>query len=68
MRTHGEIVKLKLDIIFKRVFGNAKNENVIAAFIADMLEIPRESIKRIFIDNVELTPEFMGISKNLEWF
>ena len=53
-----KIVKLKLDIIFKRVFGNEKNKNIIAAFISDLLEIPRESIKAIIIDNVELTPEY----------
>ncbi len=27
------IVKLKLDIIFKRVFGNVNNKAIIAAFI-----------------------------------
>ena len=53
------IVKLKLDIIFKRIFGNAKNENIIAAFISDLLEIPRKDIKAVYIDNVELVPEYL---------
>ena len=52
------IVKLKLDVIFKRVFGNAKNERIIAAFISDLLEIPRDDIKAVYIDNVELAPEY----------
>ena len=53
------IVKLKLDIIFKRVFGNEKNEKIIAAFISDLLDIPRESIKSVIINNVELAPQYL---------
>ena len=52
-----KIVKLKLDIIFKKVFGDEKNEDIIASFISSLLEIPRESIKKIYIENVELPPE-----------
>lgn len=52
-----KIVKLKLDIIFKKVFGDEKNEDIIAAFISSLLEIPRESIKKVYIENVELPPE-----------
>ena len=59
MNKDEKIVKLKLDVIFKRVFGNEKNEKIIAAFISDLLEIPRESIKKIYINNVELTPEYL---------
>ena len=59
MNREEKIVKLKLDVIFKRVFGNAKNEKIIAAFISDLLEIPRESIRAIYISNVELTPEYL---------
>lgn len=53
------IVKLKLDVIFKRVFGNENNKNIIAAFVSDLLEIPRSSINAIYINNVELAPEFV---------
>ena len=53
------IVKLNLDIIFKRVFGNEKNEKIIAAFISDLLDIPRESIKSVIINNVELAPQYL---------
>ena len=59
MNSDEKIVKLKLDVIFKRVFGNEKNEKIIAAFISDLLEIPRESIKKIYINNVELAPEYL---------
>lgn len=45
------------DIIFKRIFGNDKNEDIIAAFVSDMLDIPRDRVSSITIKNVELTPE-----------
>lgn len=44
-----KIVKLKIDIIFKRVFGNEQNEEIIAAFISDMLDIPRNRITHVEI-------------------
>lgn len=59
MNKEEKIVMLKLDVIFKRVFGNDSNKAIIAAFISDLLEIPRESIKAIYINNVELTPEYL---------
>ncbi len=59
MNKDERIVKLKLDVIFKRVFGNEQNQDIIAAFISDLLDIPRESIRHIYINNVELTPEFL---------
>ena len=58
MNRDEKIVKLKLDVIFKRVFGNDKNKNIIAAFVSALLEIPRDSIKAIIINNVEVTPEY----------
>ena len=60
MNNDEKIVKLKLDIIFKRVFGNEKNEKIIAAFISDLLDIPRESIKSVVINNVELAPQYLN--------
>lgn len=57
MNSEEKIVKLKIDIIFKRVFGNAKNEEIIAAFISDMLDIPRNRITKVEIKNVELPPD-----------
>ena len=59
MDRNEKIVKLKLDIIFKRIFGDANNTDIIAAFVSDLLEIPRSSIKEIYINNVELAPEYI---------
>ena len=53
------IVKLKLDVIFKRVFGDANNTDIIAAFLSALLEIPRKSIEKITLNNVEITPEYL---------
>lgn len=44
-----KIIKLKLDIIFKKVFGDEKNEDIIASFVSSLLEIPRDSIKKGYI-------------------
>lgn len=58
MYKDNSIVKLKLDVIFKRVFGDDKNKDIIAAFVSALLEIPRESIREIYINNVEPAPEY----------
>ena len=58
MNRDEKIVKLKLDVIFKRMFGTIQNEKVIRCFIASLLNIPKESIRHIYISNVELAPEY----------
>ena len=58
MEKRHPIVKLKLDVIFKRVFGDVNNKDIIAAMISALLEIPRKSIQNIEISNVELPPEY----------
>ena len=54
-----KIVKLKLDIIFKRIFGNENNKAIISKFISDLLEIPHNKIRKVYIKNVELTPKYL---------
>lgn len=43
-KSRNQIVKLKTDIVFKKIFGDPKNKNIIVAFLSDILEIPKESI------------------------
>lgn len=57
MSKDNRIVKLKLDVIFKAMFGDKKNEDLLADFLSSILEIPRNSIKKIIMDNIELIPE-----------
>lgn len=55
-----KFLNLKLDVIFRNLFGNEKNEDVIRSFIADLLEIPAETIWHISVSSADLSPEFMG--------
>ncbi len=50
-----DIVSAKLDIIFKKIFS--ENDDLLLDFIASILEIPIDSIKKIQIVNTELSPE-----------
>ena len=50
-----DVVSAKLDIIFKKIFTD--NRDMLHEFVADMLEIPSESIKEIVITNPELVLE-----------
>lgn len=59
MRHEYKVVKLKLDVIFKRVFGDPSHEDIIISFVAALLEIPPESINKVTINNVELAPEII---------
>lgn len=54
---NARIVKLKLDIIFKRVFGTEEHTRWLAKFISRLLDIPFENIETIEILNTELVPE-----------
>ncbi len=59
MEREYRVVKLKLDVIFKRVFGDPAHEDIITSFVSALLEIPPESIKKVIINNVELAPEII---------
>lgn len=48
-----KIVMLKFGMVFKRVFGDENDKDIIATFISGLLEILR-SIRSIYINNVEL--------------
>lgn len=52
-----EILKLKLDVVFKSMFADAKNEKTLRNFLAAVLDVPKESIKNIIMSNTELLPE-----------
>ena len=50
-----DVVSAKLDIIFKKIF--TENEDMLQAFLADILDIPYEDIQDIIVAKQELTPE-----------
>ena len=53
----GYFVKLKLDVVFKRIFGEQRNLDLTKGLISDLLGIPRDNIQKVEILNVELPPE-----------
>ena len=50
-----DVVSAKLDIIFKKIF--TENKDMLQEFLADILEIPSESIQKIIVTNQELPLE-----------
>ena len=53
-----QIVKPKIDVVFKKLFGDPANEHILKAFIAGMLGIDKNRITEISFDNVEMIPDF----------
>ncbi len=51
------IVKAKLDVIFKKIFGSKDNEDILKDFLSQILEIPIETIQSITMNNTETIPE-----------
>ena len=56
MNEERTIVKAKLDVIFKLIFADKNNSDLLKSFISDVLDIPYESIHGIVIENSEITP------------
>lgn len=50
-----DVISAKLDIIFRKLFS--ENEDLLHDFLASILDIPNDSIKKIQIVNPELSPE-----------
>lgn len=53
-----DVVSAKLDIIFKKLF--TENRDMLHSFVADMLDVPQESVSDIVITNPELPPETLA--------
>lgn len=50
-----DVVSSNLDIIFKKIFTD--NKDMLHSFVADMLDVPQESISDIILTNPEIPPE-----------
>lgn len=55
------IVKIKLEIIFKAIFGKKENEDLLHSFLSSIPEIPYDSIKRMIVQNSEILPETITV-------
>ncbi len=53
-----EIIKPKLDIVFKALF--TKNSDLLKCFVADILDIPRNDITELIVDNPNIYPDAKG--------
>lgn len=51
------VVKAKLDIIFKKLFTS--DDEVLKAFVSDILDIPKETITEIKVENPEILPSMI---------
>ncbi len=48
----------KVDFVFKLIFGDEKNKDLLIAFLSAVLGVPAEDFKGIEIINSELLREF----------
>jgi len=53
-----EIVKPKIDVVFKKLFGDPENIHILKGFVSAVLNIPKEEITELVVENVELLPEY----------
>ncbi len=53
-----EIVKPKIDVVFKKLFGDPENIHILKGFVSAVLNIPKEDIKELVVENGELLPEY----------
>lgn len=50
----------KLDLVFKKIFGNVKNTDILADFLATVLDIGVNEITSIEILDNEIIPETLS--------
>ena len=52
------IMSPKIDFVFKLIFGDEKNKEILIAFLSDVLRLPKKEFKNIELLNTELIKEF----------
>lgn len=52
-----DVISAKLDIIFKKIFSQEENEDMLHDFISSLLDIPYNDIQKITVCNPEILPE-----------
>lgn len=52
------VIKAKLDIIFKKLFTS--DDDILMAFVADILDIPKSDIKQIKVENPNVLPSMIN--------
>ena len=59
------IMSPKIDFVFKLIFGDEKNKEILIAFLSDVLRLPKEEFKNIELLNTELLKEFKEDKKGI---
>ena len=54
-----KFISAKLDVVFKMLFANEKNRNILEAFLSDMLDIPPEKLNNVVVKNPNIDPEYI---------
>ena len=53
----GKIAKPKLDFVFKKIFGDANNSDLLIDFLSSVLDVPTDRIQGIEIIDNEIIPD-----------
>ena len=52
-----KFISAKLDIVFKMLFADEKNSDILEAFLSDMLDFPPEDMHNVRVKNPEIDPK-----------
>ena len=61
----GFLMSPKIDFVFKLIFGDEKNKDLLIAFLSAVLGVPAEDFEGIEIINTELLREFAEDKKGI---
>ena len=53
----GEIAKPKLDLVFKKIFGDINNIDLLTDFLSSVLDVPTDDIQKVEIIDNEIIPD-----------
>ena len=54
------LLSRKTDIVFRKIFGDANNTDILASFLQAVLDLPASEYERIEIDDPHLLPDIPG--------
>ena len=60
MAENRELLSVKLDFVFKLIFGDQKNIDILAGFLKSVLDIPKEEYERITVVDPHVKADFLG--------
>ena len=55
-----DMLSAKYDIVFKKMFSDVNNEDLLRHFLSNLLSMPLDSIKEVTVNNPEIIPESLN--------